>query len=133
MTTMELILIIVNFLSLGLAIYTIVRTRIRKAQERANIEVIREKLTGLHQELAALFHSVDGIVQIPKARDVGVEELQDIARIIRGNIGVILQGIRKYRNKLSNWKFGVMLGSDLQDDLLISSPEDKGMIETKEE
>lgn len=121
MSPLEIILAIISVVSFGLAVFSFVRTEIKKATERAKVEVMREKLGNLHHGLGGLFHAVDAIVQVSKKPDVTVGELQNIARIIRGNILVLLEGIRRYRIKLEEWKFGLMIPSDKVEEIEVEA------------
>ncbi|HUU19222.1 MAG TPA: hypothetical protein VMW72_18870 [Sedimentisphaerales bacterium] len=113
MNTTEALLAIVSVISFGLAVLSFVRTEIKKANERANIEIMRERLNALHQGIESLFFSIDAIIQIPKHRDdVSVKELQDLGRVVRGNIYLLSQKVRKSRAGLDKWQFGKMIESD---------------------
>ena len=117
MTTMNIVLAIISVLSFGLAIYSFVRTEIRKAHERANVETLKERLRALSQGLELLFQAANAIVQIPKgSREVKVEELQDLARVLRGQIYLLSEKTRKTRLRLDDWQFGVMFKSETAED-----------------
>lgn len=124
MNTLEIGLAIVSLGSFGLAVFSFVRMEIKKANEKANIEIMRERLKSLYQGLASLFHSADAIVQIPKAREgVSVNELQDLARVVRGQVYFQLERIKRSRMALDQWKFGELIGSGQLDEG-VAAPED---------
>lgn len=111
MSPLNIVLAVISVISFVLAVFSFVRTEIKKANEQAKIEIMREKLKNLYHALVAVLDSSNAIVQIPKARQASVEELQDLARITRGQVLVLLKGIGEYGRKLGEWKFGVMIPS----------------------
>jgi len=122
MSTLETMLAIISVVSFGLAVFSFVRTEIKKANERAKVEVMREKLNNLQGGLASLFYAADGMVQTSKRSDATLSELGNMARIVRGDIGTLLGGVRKYRISLDKWRFGVMIPSDKVEEMEIEAP-----------
>lgn len=107
MTIMEIILAAATLLSFALAVYSILSTEIKKANERANIEILRERLKGLYQGLKGIHYTADAIVQVPKERsNIEVVELQNLGRVLRNNALELMERIRKSREQLDKWKFG---------------------------
>ena len=112
MTTLDLILAIISFLSFGFAIFSYIKTKINKVIDKANLEIYKERYKALHQELELIFYSADSIVQIPKKRDnVDIQELQDKARVLRGQIFLLSKNLKKTRNNLEKYQFGKMIKS----------------------
>lgn len=112
MDVLDIALSIISVVSFGLAVFSFVRTEIKKANERAKVEVMREKLSNMQSALVSLFYAADGIVQTSKGTDTTLNELGNMARIVRGNIGALITGIKRYRVRLDKWRFGVMIPSD---------------------
>jgi uncharacterized protein HemX len=112
MTTIEIVLAIISIISFGLAVYSFVKNEIKKANERANVETLKERLKTLSQNLELLFQAANAIIQVPKNREVKVEELQDLARVLRSQIYLLSEKTRKMRLRLDDWQFGVMLKSE---------------------
>lgn len=132
MTTTEYILASISVISFGLAVFSFVRTEIGKAREASNIAVIREKLKGLSVGLIAAIHSVDAIVQVPKGREVRPEELQNLARITRGQLFTLVKVTSQYHRSLESWRFGKMISSDLMVDVDEGNAEKEGSASTQE-
>jgi hypothetical protein len=117
MNTLEYLLASVSICSFGLAVWSFVRTEVKKAKEQANIEIMREKLKSVHQSLASVFNTADAIIQIPKKSEkVDVRELQDLARLIRAQVLFLASKIKQSRQSLAEWKFGITIASDPLDD-----------------
>lgn len=116
MNPLEIILAIISVISFALAVFSFVRTEIKKANERVKVEVMREKLSNLQSTLASLFYAADGIVQTSKRSDATLNELGSMARIVRGDIGPLITGIRRYKIRLDKWRFGAMIPSDKVDE-----------------
>ena len=119
MSAIEILLAIISIISFGLAIFSFLRNEIHKANEKAKVEVMRERLNVLYRGLSSLYHSADSIVQIPKTREnVTVGELQNIARLLRSQIYSQAELIKKSRGQLDRWRFGKMVPSERMDDIL---------------
>ena len=112
MDALNIVLALISVISFGLAVYSFVQTEINKANERANIEVLNEHMKHLHGGLESLFYAIDALIQIPKRREsMTVEQMQDMARILRSRIYFLSEEIRKLSDKLDNWRFGKVLKS----------------------
>jgi hypothetical protein len=123
MTGLDVFFGVISVLSLGFAVLSYVQSEIRKANERANVEMMRERLKNLYQGLISIFHSADAAVQLPKTREnMTVEELQDMARVLRGQVYFLCQAARNSRNSLDDWRFGKPLKSDPLPDELEDQP-----------
>ncbi|MFX0140275.1 MAG: hypothetical protein ACFFDN_41930 [Candidatus Hodarchaeota archaeon] len=112
MSTLDFILVLFSFISFGLAIFSFINTEIKKVKERANFELISQKLKALHEGLEALFHSADAIVQVAKGSDAKVTELQNMARVLRGHVYLLAKNIKNSREGLKKWRFGKMIESE---------------------
>lgn len=117
MNLLEVVLAITSLLSFGLAIFSFVRTEILKTKEKANVALMQEKLRSFYRGLQSLIHSTDAIVQIPKGRNVEVQELQNLARVTRGHGYVLMKAVQEYSGELKDWRFGVMIKSSSLEDL----------------
>jgi len=111
MTILEIILALFSFTTFSLAIYAFVDKKIRRKAEEANTMLYIEKLKHIQSSLEAALHSTDAIVQIPKHRESGIEELQNLARISRGQIYKIVQYLDDNQKLLDNWQYGRMIKS----------------------
>jgi hypothetical protein len=80
--------------------------------------------------LRAIYHSADAIVQIPKRREVGVKEFQDLARLTRGQVVTLMGQLERQNESLEKWKFGRLVPSvaieanDLDVKKLAGQPDD---------
>ncbi len=122
MNTLDFVLAIISIISFLLAIFSIARTEIKKAAEKANIEVMKERIESLYQGLVSVYHTTDAIVQIPKSQETDIQELQNLGRISRSQVYILLKKIEKERNRLKVWKFGKMIPSEPVEDI---SPKEK--------
>jgi hypothetical protein len=68
MNTLDFVLSIISIFSFLLAVFSIVRTEIKKAAEKTNIEVMKERIDSLYHGLVSVYHTTDAIVQIPKSQ-----------------------------------------------------------------
>ena len=117
METLDALLIAVSILSFLLALFVFVRTEIRKAAEKANVEVMREKIESLYQGLVSVYHTNDAIIQIPKSQQTDIVTLQNLSRISRAQVYILLKKIEKERVRLKEWKFGAIIKSELAEDV----------------
>ena len=124
MSLLEGLLAAVTLLSFGLAILSHMKSERVRLTEAGNISLMKEKLGALHHGLLPLVHTADAMVQIPKSREVGAEELQVLARIVRGQGFVLLKEIDSYRSELSEWRFGVMIQSTPAEDSAVEAVEE---------
>ena len=117
MNLLEIILAVISVISFLLAVFSFLRTEIHEINEKAKFNVMRERLNAIYRGLSSLYHSADAMVQIPKARkDVSVDELQDIARLLRSQIYSQAELIKKSRAQMEKWKFGKMIPSERIDE-----------------
>jgi hypothetical protein len=125
MTLREAILAAISLVSFGLTVYSFVSTRIKRANEKANVEIMRERFNALYSGLTGLFHAADMIVQLPKARrEIQTHELQDLARALRAQIYFVGEQVRESRRRLDNWRFGQVIESSPHDLRGIEPPEE---------
>jgi len=108
---MDILAAVVTIASFVLAVYIFVRSRIAAAREEGKIAVLRERLNNMRQSLTAIYYSVDAVVQIPKREETTIEELQNIARVTRGQILVLLKRIKRESEEMRDWRFGKMINS----------------------
>ena len=80
MEPIQAVLGIISVISFGLAVFSFGRTQIHKADEKANVEVMRERLNVLHQKLSSLYHACDAILQIRKTR----QDVQATSAVVPG-------------------------------------------------
>ena len=111
MTTMEWIFGIASVAGLGIAALEHIRGRIAAANERTNIFTIREQYKALVGGSTAVLHTIDSIVQLPKKRAVGIDELQDIARLARSQLYLVLQQVDESQKALGEWRYGEVIAS----------------------
>jgi hypothetical protein len=111
MPLIETSLAVISVLSFALALFESWRNQILKVREKANVELVKQQLTSLLNGLESALHCVDAIVQIPKQREATIVELQDLARIARGQLFVLLRGFKDSRVQIDAWQFGQLLRS----------------------
>lgn len=91
------------------AIRSVWRSSRGRSAEAANVALHRERLRELTRGLQAVFQSADAIVQAPKSRDVSTAELQDMARLLRTQVSMMILDLQRYRCGLRHWRFGRLL------------------------
>jgi hypothetical protein len=116
MSTLDIILALISVISFGLAIFSFVRNELKKAHEQTNVETMKERLRALSQGLETIFQATNALVQIPKGREISVEVMQDIARLVRAQIFLLSDKTKKERLRLDDWQFGVILKSEVLED-----------------
>lgn len=121
MENVDTILAVVSILSFLLAVFAFVRNEIKKAAEKANVEVMREKIESLYQGLVSVYYSTDAIIQVPKTQRIDVATLQNLGRISRAQVFILLKKIEKERLRLKEWKFGTMIQSEPPEDIDIEN------------
>jgi hypothetical protein len=103
--------VMVTVIAFAFAIYTYFKTESKKAIEAANVAVQKERLRSALYSLQAIYHSTDSIVQIPKKCETSVGELQDLARVTRGQIIALMEQLEIQRTGLEKWRFGELVPS----------------------
>lgn len=111
MYTINVILAVITIISFIITITTFVKTEIKKANERANIQILKERNAALQKSLARLFTTADAIVQLGKADNTDVSNLQQIARVLRHEIYSILEDSKWNSDELAKWRFGTIMES----------------------
>ena len=111
MNTLETVLAILTVISFGLTLFSFTRNYISKTKEQAKVEVFKERLKHLNSGLESLFQSANAMVQLPKKGDMHIEQLQDLARILRSQIYMLSEETKKDQLRLDEWQYGVMLFS----------------------
>jgi hypothetical protein len=117
MNMVQTVLAVLSVISFGITVVTLVQKTIAKTREQANIELVKQELTALVQALNLVGHCVDAIVQIPKHRPSTVEELQDLARIARGQLHLLRKDFARSQERIHEWRFGKLLSSSEIGDL----------------
>jgi hypothetical protein len=112
----------VSILSFLLALIVFVQSQIKKAVEKTNMEVMREKIENLYQGLVSIYYANDAIVQMPKSQQIDTAMLQNLSRISRAQVFILLKKIEKERVRPKEWKFGAIIKSDPLEDV---DPENK--------
>ncbi|MDQ3756522.1 MAG: hypothetical protein M3394_01570 [Actinomycetota bacterium] len=74
--------------------------RQRRKSQAERIAEQRERLAGARASAVTGYHSADLIVQRAKAADVTVPELQNLARIVRGHLGILAQQLAHEQESL---------------------------------
>jgi len=109
MSTLNIILSIISVISFIIGVWSFINSLLIKSREKSNVEVLKSKLEDLHQGIHSVLLATNAIVQIPKSRTVTIEEIQDHARVIRGQLIILSDGVKKQRRTLDDWKFGDIL------------------------
>jgi hypothetical protein len=104
---------LIGIASLVFSFYTYYKTESKKSIEAAKAAMQKERARNSYYSLISILHSIDSIVQIPKKGEVTVEQLQDLARVARGQVYVLAKQLQADQNRLKNWKFGQLIESEL--------------------
>lgn len=104
--------------SLFVALWQYLVARHAKLTERERVIMQRERLRTAVAEAMQGAETADMIVQRAKEQDVTIEELQNIARIIRGNLTLLTKQLMYERSLLAGWRVGHLMKSDPPPDAL---------------
>lgn len=118
---------IVGIGSFVFSVCTYYKTESKKMVEAAKAAMQKERMRNAHYALASVLHTIDSIVQIPKKGEVTVEQLQDIARLARGQAYIIGKQLEMERRRLKSWKFGELIESGLDEDEMEISEEEQSI------
>jgi hypothetical protein len=113
MDILKIVFGLVGISSLLFSIFVYFNSKSKKIAEAAKIAVYKEKLRNTHYASTAILHTIDSIVQIPKKGEVTIDQLQDIARVARGQIYLLVKQIEIHQKDINNWRFGELIKSDL--------------------
>ena len=111
MSTLEVVLAIISIISFIIGLVSFIRAEFIKIKEKSSVGILKEKLISINQGLLSLFYTADSLVQIPKRREVSLEEIQDIARILRTQIYTLSDNIKEAHDKLEKVKYGELYKS----------------------
>ncbi len=111
MSTWDWLFGIVGVVGTIFSFYTYFSTEKAKVVEEAKNNVQQEKLRSLHMSLVASFNSADGIVQTSKKENASLEQLGDMARILRGLLFLMAKDTETEASRLRSWRFGKMISS----------------------
>jgi type III secretion system FlhB-like substrate exporter len=89
-----------------LAIWQYAQTRRKEMTERERVALQRERLRMAIIAAVSGAETADLIVQRSKDSTVTVAELQNIARVLRGNLGLLARQLEQEERLLGEWKFG---------------------------
>lgn len=117
MTTMEITLAIIGTVSSIFGIVSYIRSEIIKSNQKASVEILKEKLSGLNNGLINMFNAADAIVQIPKSREVSKEEFQDMGRQLRYQIYMLSKNIQETSKKIEKAKYDSLFKSSTIQDM----------------
>lgn len=112
MNTIDIVLGASTIFSLLFAIMSFAQSYLKGKKEQANIEIMKEKMNSLTLGLLSILHISDGIVQTSKQQEANIEDIRNMARIMRGQVTVLLNGAGKHQRELQKWKFGKVMKSD---------------------
>jgi hypothetical protein len=108
---LTVILAVATVLSLVFSVYTHFKTESKKGIEASNIATQKERLRNTLGSLRAIYHSTDSMVQIPKHQEVSVQQLQNLARVTRGQVAILMEQLQRQKESLEKWKFGQLVPS----------------------
>jgi hypothetical protein len=111
MIWLTVMLVLAAVASFIFSIYTYFKTESKKGMEAANVATQKERIRNTLGSLRAILHSTDSIVQIPKQREVKVQELQDLARVTRAQVYILMNQLKHQHESLESWTFGRLVPS----------------------
>ena len=106
-----------TFAALGFALWQYHQLRRKEQTEHERVSLQRERIRSAKAAAAAGADTSNLIVQRAKDPSVQITELQNVARVLRANLRLLVRQLSDEEDLLSNWEFG---------QLLMSSPPDKG-------
>lgn len=123
---------VIGIVSLVFSVYTYYKTENKKVIEAAKVAMQKERIKNSHYALTGILHTVDSIVQIPKKEEVSTEQLQNLARVARGQVYLLGKQLEIEHARLKNWQFGKLIESE-PDIPFSESPEEEKLANPKEE
>ncbi|HEX8630239.1 MAG TPA: hypothetical protein VF755_18940 [Catenuloplanes sp.] len=106
MDVVDIIAAVATCLALALAAYQYLETRRVRTTERERIAFQRERLRTALAATVVGAETADLIVQKGKQDDATIAELQNMARILRGNLAVIARQLQGSEQMLQGWEVG---------------------------
>jgi hypothetical protein len=98
--------------SLVVAYFQFRVSRSRARSERERIEAQKERLRFAASSSASSAAAADLIVQRAKDDSVSKDELQNLARILRGSLLILTKQLQADEKNLARWQVGVSFESD---------------------
>jgi predicted nucleic acid-binding Zn-ribbon protein len=101
--------------SLAVAYFQLRQNKHKMRTERERIASHREKIRSAFNSAEAAFASADMIVQRGKDDNASVVELQNLIRILRGNLRALAYQLQTEERSLKNWEYGRFFHSAADD------------------
>jgi hypothetical protein len=112
MDTLNIIFGIIGIVSLLFSIFTYYKAESKKAIEASKAAAQKEMIRNVSYSIAGILHSIDAIVQAPKTRSVTIAQLQDMARVARGQTYLLANQIKIEKDRLENWRYGELVKTE---------------------
>ena len=97
------------------SLYAHFKTESKKAIEAAKIAMHKERVRNVHFGIVKIINAIDAIVQLPKKGNATVEQLQDFARLARGESYLLARQLEMEEKQLKDWQFGKMVESNVEE------------------
>lgn len=103
----------ITIASFGFALWQHHRIKLTEQVERGKLAVSKQRIKQVYNTAHSIAYAADMIVQRSKSKeDVGISELQNIARAIRAQTMVLITELKSERSRMDDWKYGLMIDSD---------------------
>lgn len=83
-----------------------IQTRHKRNVEEQRVVLQKERLRSALIASISAAEGADLIVQRSKEPDITIAELQSVARVLRGNLGLLARQLQQEEEFLHGWKFG---------------------------
>jgi len=113
MSLINIVLAIITIISSIITIITYISHKIKKEKEKANVEIIQERVASLYNTLELIFNPIHDLIQLPKKNpETTTQDMQTIARMIRKQMYLLSKHIKITQGTLQNWEFGTLIQSE---------------------
>jgi len=123
MELLDMIFGVIGVISFIFGIYQYYITEKAAATENSKTVLQAEKLKDIYEGLRGVGGNVDMMVQLPKHKDVRIQEMQDLARAVRNEVYVLMNTVKGEKKRLDEWQYGKMIVSGpIDENLNLAQP-----------
>jgi len=104
---------IITVASFCFALWQYHKIKINEKVELGKIAVSTQRIKQAYNTIHNIAYVADMIVQRSKSEnEISISELQNLARVIRGQAFILIEELSSEHSKMKNWKYGEMVQSE---------------------
>jgi hypothetical protein len=102
---------IVTVVAFVFSLYQHFSNKTKRVLEEAKVKAQQQRIRSATYAAITAVEAADSIVQRSKQPSVTEEELRNLARVVRGNLMILVRELQVEEENLANWQYGKMIVS----------------------